>query len=131
MTILIAFQRVKLSECPTRNVREFLELLKSSSHAHSVHQVSSESVHNFLRNRAIHLFWPDLSMVKNQLKKTIISGSESSPKSNQFIVTHRTCPPSFVRICPRCFEISCTQRQTNRQTEIGENLTSFHLQWQR
>ena len=26
MTILIAFQRVKLSECPVRNVRKFLDL---------------------------------------------------------------------------------------------------------
>ena len=39
------------------------------------------------------------------------------------MVTHPTCPPSFVRTRPQLFEISCTQ--TNRQTERGENITFF------
>ena len=55
-----------------------------------VHQVSYESVHNFLRNRTISPFWPYLSMVKNHLKVLVV-GSGSSPNSNQFVlVTHRT-----------------------------------------
>ena len=82
----------------------------------------------FLRYRARYRFWPHLSMVKNNFKNQKIliseSGFGSSPKSNQFIlVTHRTCPQNFIRIRAQLFEISCTQ--TNRQTERGENITSF------
>ena len=33
-----------------------------------IHQISSESVHNFLRYHVIYNFWPNLSMVKNHLK---------------------------------------------------------------
>ena len=52
------------------------------------------------------------------------SRSRSSPNSNQFVrVTHPTCPPNFIRIRPQLFEISCTQK--DRQTERGENITSF------
>ena len=41
--------------------------------------------------------------------------SRSSPISNQFVlVTHRTCPQNFIRICTQLFKISCTQ--TNKQT---------------
>ena len=42
------------------------------------------------------------------LKKIIGSTSGSSPKLNLFfLITHPMCPPSFVRICPQLFEISC------------------------
>ena len=62
--------------------------------------------------------------------KILRSGSWSSPKSDQFVlVTHPTWPPSFIRICPQLFEISCTQ--ANKQTEKSENITSFHLRWWR
>ena len=62
----------------------------------------------------IYHFWPYLSMAKNHLKIPVVR-SGSSPKSNQFVlVTHRTCPPNFIRICTQLFEISCTQ--TNKQT---------------
>ena len=40
--------------------------------------------------------------------KIILVGSGSSPKSNQFVVvTHPTCLPSFIRIRPQLFEMSC------------------------
>ena len=47
-------------------------------------------------------------------------------KIESILVTHPTCPASFVQICPQLFEISCTQtdRQTDRQ-KGGENITSF------
>ena len=92
-----------------------------------VHQVLSESVHNFLRYRAMYPFWPCLSMVKNQLKILVVgSGFGSSTKSNRFVlVTHPTCPQNFIQIRAHLFEISCTQ--TNKQTDRqrGENITSF------
>ena len=56
---------------------------------------------NFLRYRAIYHFWTNLSMVKKHVKKILVSGCGSSPKSNPFVlVTHPTCPPSFSQIHP-------------------------------
>ena len=62
------------------------------------------------------------------------SGFRSSPKSNQFIlITHPTCPPSFIRIRPQLFQISCTQanKQTGGQTERGEKDNLLQLRWRR
>jgi len=59
-----------------------------------IDQVSSESVHNFLRCRV----WPFLSIEKNHLK-ILVSGSGSPPKSNHFLlITPSTYPPNFVSI---------------------------------
>ena len=80
----------------------------SSSHTQLVHQVSSESVHNVLRYRAIYYFIPFSQWWRTT--KIIRSGSgfRSSPKLNQFVVvTHPACPPSFIRIRAQRFEISC------------------------
>ena len=67
---------------------------------------------------------PYHSIVKNHLKIRV-SGSRSGaePKSHQFVlVTHPTCPPSFVRISSCLFEISCSQ--TSKQTDRGGNVTT-------
>ena len=60
----------------------------------------------FLKYHAVYRFLLYLSMVKNHFETQIIlvsrSGFGSSPKSNQFfLVTHPTCPPSFIRIRPQ------------------------------
>ena len=62
------------------------------------------------------------------------SGSGSSPKSNQFVlVTHPTCPPSFVRIRPQLFEISCyisfLARSLNGEESL-KKINNSHLQIQ-
>ena len=41
-------------------------------HTQCAHQVSSDSVHNFLRYRAIYRFWPYLSMVRIHFKDSAI-----------------------------------------------------------
>ena len=44
------------------------------------------------------------------IRKILVVGSGSTPKSNLFVlVSHPTCPQSFIRIRPQLFEISCTQ----------------------
>ena len=54
------------------------------------------------------------------------SRSRSSPKSNQFIlVTHPNCPQNFIRIHPTFWDILHTNKQTDKQTESGENIVSF------
>ena len=55
------------------------------------------------------LFAPISQWWRITLKILVVrSGSGSSPKSNRFVVvTHPTCPPSFIQICPQLFEISC------------------------
>ena len=101
-------------------------------HIQCVHQFSSESVHNFLRYRAIYHFGPVSQWWRNTEKILVVrSGSRSSPKSNQFVlVKHRTCPQNFIRICPQLFEISCTQ--TDRQTDRkGWKHNLLHLRWRR
>ena len=45
------------------------------------------------------------------------SGSVPQPKCNNFVlVTHPTCPQTFVRIRPQLFEVSCSQ--TDKQTGV-------------
>ena len=96
----------------------------SLSHTQCVPQVSSESIHNFLRYGIYH-FWPYLSMVKNHLKVPVVaSRSGSFPKSNKFVlVTHPTCPPNFIWIRPQLFKISYTQ--TNRQMKNHHRVTTW------
>jgi len=78
----------------------------------------------------LYIVFGPLNGEKSHYCKTILvsrSGFGSSPKldedlDNQFaMVTHPKCPPSFIRISPQLFEISCTL--TDRQTEMGENIT--------
>ena len=88
---------------------------------------------SFIRIRA-QLFWdivlyivygPTSQWWRITFKILVVgSGYGSSPKSTQFVlVTHPTCPQNFSQIPQQFFEISYTQ--TNRQTERGENITSF------
>ena len=72
----------------------------SLSHTQHVHQVSSESVHNFWDIVLSIIFGPMSQWWRTTLEILVVgSGSRSSPKSNQFVlVTHQTCPQSFIRI---------------------------------
>ena len=57
----------------------------SSSYTQPVHQVSSESVHNLLRYRAIYRFWPDFPPLP-----TIWFADKPSGKLPNIIVTSAT-----------------------------------------
>ena len=97
------------------------------THTQSVDQVSSESVHNFLRYRARYRLSPISQCWRITLKILVSrSVSGSSPKWNQiFLATH----PIYVH------QVSSESvhnvlrypayRQTNKKTERGENITSF------
>ena len=56
-------------------------------------------------------------------KKFSCRDSDIHRNLNSSSLSHSTYPPNFIRIRPQLFEISCTQ--TNKQTERGENITSF------
>ena len=99
----------------------------SLPHTQCVHQVSSKSVHNFLRYRARYCFWPHLSMVKNHLKN-----SSSLIRIRIFTKIESVCPrhtpnlPSkFPPNTSTTFLKYPAHKQTEKQTERGENITSF------
>ena len=95
------------------------------------HQVSSESVHSFLRYCAIYRFSTISQWWRITLKIRVVgAGSGLSPKSNQFVlVTPQTYPHNFIQIRPQDFAISCTQ--TNKQTaRNGWKHNLLHRRWQ-
>uniref|UniRef100_A0A8C4Q291 FOS like 2, AP-1 transcription factor subunit n=1 Tax=Eptatretus burgeri TaxID=7764 RepID=A0A8C4Q291_EPTBU len=52
------------------------------------------------------------------LYSTISFGSRSSPESKQFfLVTHQTCPPSFVWIRQQIFQMSCSRLNFRQEEE--------------
>ena len=80
----------------------------------------------------LYRFLPYLIMVKNHFKNQIIlisqSGLGSSPKSNQFVLaTHQTCPPSFVRIRPQPFEISCYISVSPNLSMVKNHLKNYQI----
>ena len=122
-----------------------------ATHPTGTHQVYSESIHNFLRCRAIYRFRPSLSMVKNHLKNSHIW-----IWIRIFIKIKCCCPclvnykhKKFQNDCLNCGQKSCDRdRQTgkcyrptklpkkyfwprNKQKDRGENITSSHLRWWR
>ena len=73
------------------------------------------------------VFEPDLSLMKNHFKNSsrririwILIKIETICR-----VTHRTCPPSFVRIRPQLFEISCYISFLARSLNGEESLKKF------
>ena len=81
-----------------------------------IHENISSPIHFW--DIMLSLVFDPISQWWRITEKILVVRSGSSPKSNHFVlVTHPTCPPSFIWIHSQLFEISCTQtnKQTNRQ----------------
>ena len=105
-------------------------------HTQLIHQVSSESIHNFFKHHAIQciIFDPHLSMVKNHLEiMKKFSYPVPDPDLHQNLINSSLSNSQRVyQVLSQSvhnFEISCSR--IDKTEKRDKNITSIHIRWQR
>ena len=111
-----------------------------NGHTQHVHQVSSESVHNFLRYRAIYHFWAPSLNGEESLKKTYQIWTRIRIFTKIESVRHCHAPTMSTKFHPypstTLWDIPHTDRETNKQMKLlveqgiaGITMSYLHDLW--